>query len=116
MLYAENKCFPSTLIQDMKVFVDARSDFSAQEKKLAMQFGAFMRNEANDRGIGALAARLDFNQRDILVENAAYIKSTLNLSNLEFYNIEDDAANLPNSKDKKKWEAAVPGKPVTLIA
>lgn len=110
---AENRKFPTTFIPDMKTYVDARPDFSPQDKKMMMQFGAFMKNEASDRGISALASRLDFDQKLILEENAPYIKSTLNLTDLSFYNIEDDASTLPG--DKKKRDAAVPGKPAMLM-
>jgi leucyl-tRNA synthetase len=111
---ADNNSFPSTFIADMKTFVDARSDFSPQDKKMMMQFGAFMKNEALDRGVNALDSVLDFDQKDILEENAAYIKDTLNLTAVAFYNIEAEESTLPG--DKKKRDAAVPGKPVMLVA
>ena len=48
-----------------------------------------------------------FDQKAIIDENAAYIKAALGVGELSIMNIED--GNLVG--DKKKIEAAVPGKP-----
>ena len=56
---------PSDLIPQLKAFLEAKVEWK-KENKLLMQFGAFMRNEAADRGADALAVELPFDQQKIL--------------------------------------------------
>ena len=91
----------------MKEFVDGNEAFSGAEKKVMMQFGAFMRDETKERGIDALATELTFDQKMILEENAAFIKLSLDLANVTFLGEGESAPD-----DKKKKDVPVPGKPV----
>ena len=57
--------FPDDLIKRMKDFVESDNDLK-KDTKLLMQFGAFMRDEARDRGLDALAEVAPFDQMAIL--------------------------------------------------
>jgi leucyl-tRNA synthetase len=98
---------PEDLLKQMKDFVEG-SDELKKDTKVLMQFGAFMRDEARDRGVDALALESPFDQIAILQENFDFIQKSLELVNLSMYYI--DAASPPPG-DKKKMEGAVPGKP-----
>lgn len=97
----KNNTFPDDFINLLKGFFDSNTEFNANDKKLLMQFGAFMKNEAIERGIDALASQLDFDQKVILEENTTYILQTLGLENIGFYYIED-INSLPSNDKKKK--------------
>lgn len=57
--------FPDDLLKRMKEFVENDNELK-KDTKMLMQFGAFMRDEARDRGIDALAEVAPFNQMAIL--------------------------------------------------
>jgi len=57
--------FPANLSKQMKDFLDADPELKKDFKGL-MEFGSFMRKEANDRGIDALATEMTFDQKAIL--------------------------------------------------
>ena len=57
--------FPDDLLKRMKDFVEGDNDLK-KDTKLLMQFGAFMRDEARDRGLDALAEVAPFDQMAIL--------------------------------------------------
>jgi leucyl-tRNA synthetase len=61
----ESGAFPEDLMQRMKTFVEGDAGLK-KDTKLLMQFGAFMRDEAKDRGPDALATELSFDQKAIL--------------------------------------------------
>lgn len=60
-----NGKFPSTVLADMKAFLADRPDLK-KDTKILMQFGAFMKNEAELIGQDALATELTFDQKAIL--------------------------------------------------
>lgn len=108
--YMQTKCdvdgkFSPTFIKELKGWLESDEELKPSTK-LLMQFGAFMRDEAVERGVDALAVNLPFNQQAILEENIVFIKAALDLVDVSFYCVED--GNLPG--EKKKYEAAVPGK------
>ena len=49
----------------MKAYMESEEDLKPS-MKLLMQFGSFMRDEAKDRGVDALATELPFDQRAII--------------------------------------------------
>jgi leucyl-tRNA synthetase len=101
--------FPADLMRQMKEFCEGDPALK-KDTKLLMQFGAFMRDEAKDRGKDALAFEMTFDQKAILEENMAYIKRALELKEVSFYNVEEEGFP-PACIDKKKADIAVPGKP-----
>lgn len=101
------KTFPIDLLKKMKVFVES-DPLWKKETKVLMQFGAFMRDEALERGYDALAISLDFDQKQILQVNENYIRISLELTEIQFINTSE---SFNSSYDKKKFESAVPGKP-----
>ena len=56
---------PADLMVQMKNYLESQPELKA-DTKLLMQFGAFMRDEAKERGLDALATELPFDQRAIL--------------------------------------------------
>eukprot|EP00595_Chromulina_sp_UTEXLB2642_P000144 CAMPEP_0196761076 /NCGR_PEP_ID=MMETSP1095-20130614/182_1 /TAXON_ID=96789 ORGANISM="Chromulina nebulosa, Strain UTEXLB2642" /NCGR_SAMPLE_ID=MMETSP1095 /ASSEMBLY_ACC=CAM_ASM_000446 /LENGTH=963 /DNA_ID=CAMNT_0042110147 /DNA_START=335 /DNA_END=3226 /DNA_ORIENTATION=+ len=102
--------FPADLPKQMKNFIESRTDLK-KNTKLLMQFGAFMRDEALERGVDALAIEMTFDQKSILQENAVYIMLAVGLKEISIHNIED--GNLPG--EKKKYEQTVPGKPTYFV-
>ena len=57
--------FPVDIIKQLKSFVESRADLKNDTKTL-MQFGSFMKEEAVERGVDALAIELPFNQKAII--------------------------------------------------
>jgi leucyl-tRNA synthetase len=101
------KSFPATLSKDMKAWCESIPELKPQTKVL-MQFGAFMRNEALDRGSDALAIDLPFDQVGILKANEVYIVKSLNLATLTYHDV-NAGGEIPG--EKKKYNNAVPGNP-----
>ena len=64
-LWTEDGAFPVDLLKQMKSFLESDPVLQADTKAL-MQFGAFMKDEAIERGVDALAIELPFNQKAIL--------------------------------------------------
>lgn len=62
---AENNSFPSDLLKSMKSFIEDNPELK-KLTKVMMQFGAFMRDEALDRGVDALATEMVFDQFAII--------------------------------------------------
>ena len=44
-----------------------------------MQFGAFVAQDAKERGLDALATEMAFDQKKIIIENAGYVKKHLEI-------------------------------------
>ena len=57
--------FPDDLLKRMKDFVESRPELK-KDTKILMQFGAFMRDEAKERGADALAVEQAFDQKALL--------------------------------------------------
>jgi leucyl-tRNA synthetase len=102
--------FPATLLKDMKAYFEADPALVADTKVL-MQFGAFMRDEALERGEDALAIEITFEQKAILEESTTYLKKVLDLQDLFIYSVEEAADMALAAPDKKKAGSATPGKP-----
>lgn len=102
--------FPIDIIKSMKAWCEGAPELKPQTKIL-MQFGSFMKVEAMDRGADALAEELPFDQFGILEGNLPYIKASLGLTDIAFYNLSDDAMNVVVPGDRKKSGSTVPGKP-----
>jgi leucyl-tRNA synthetase len=71
-----NGSFPADLTKQLKAFLEASESLKPLTKVL-MQFGAFMRDEALERGADALATEMVFDQRAIL--EVSYTYSAANL-------------------------------------
>lgn len=104
----EDGSLPSDLLKLLKDHVEADPELK-KDTKVLLQFGAFMRDEARERGKEALAAELTFDQRAILEENAEYVRRSLLLTAVSCCSADGEAAAAV--RDKKKADAAVPGKP-----
>jgi hypothetical protein len=104
--------FPATFVKDLKPWLESQAHLKPSTKPL-MQFAAFMRDEAQERGPDALATVLPFNQKAILEENKVYLMATLEFVQVSLLDMEDpaDAALATSADDAKKSAASVPGKP-----
>ena len=88
--------FPADTMKLIKPWLEGQPDLKKMTKDL-MQFASFMKNEALDRGADALAEVLPFDQRGIFEETLTYIKSSLNLEEISFYNLHSGTSSLCGS-------------------
>ena len=103
--------FPADLMKLIKPWLESDPALKKATKDL-MQFASFMKAEAIDRGLDALAEVLPFDQKAIFEENLAYIQATLNLKEISFYDLSEEAtvaAGIPGNK--KAFGSTVPGRP-----
>uniref|UniRef100_A0A7S3LYW7 leucine--tRNA ligase n=1 Tax=Spumella elongata TaxID=89044 RepID=A0A7S3LYW7_9STRA len=107
-----NGVFPATFVKDLKPWLEAQESLKVNTKGL-MQFAAFMRDEAGERGVDALATVLPINQKAILEANRVYVLTALDLAEISFNDVEAEGVEIPG--DKKKIALAVPGKPSFAI-
>lgn len=101
--------FPSTIMKNLKEWTGANTK-DKKMIKFAMQFGSFAKEEAMDVGEAALDVQLPFDQKDILSENISYIKSQINVPEINIVKIgdgSDAAAEVPD----RMVENVSPGKP-----
>jgi leucyl-tRNA synthetase len=106
-VFQDDGTFPDDFNKQLKLWCDGDAALKPQTKTI-MQFAAFMKADALDRGADALATELPYSQREILDNHSVYITKSMNLSDVSFHDV-NDGADLPG--DKKKWSNAVPGKP-----
>lgn len=104
---ADTNTFTDNLLSIMKDFVNSDTELK-KDTKVLMQFGAFMRDEAFERGPDALAETIAYDQKAIIQDNLAYIQAALDFTELTLYDITSDT-NIPGKK--QKIEGSVPGKP-----
>ncbi|CAE7463600.1 unnamed protein product, partial [Symbiodinium microadriaticum] len=101
--------FPADILSRMKGFL-AEDAVLKKDTKGLMQFGSFMKSEAELCGPDALATEMTFDQKAILEENVAYIQNAMELASVTFYNLHE-VETPPTGVDRKKMETAIPGKP-----
>ena len=90
--------FPSDLLIQMKKFLE-NSEELKKETKTLMQFGAFMRDEALERGVDALAIEMSFDQKAILYENIKYISAALDCNDISFINVDTTTSSTTTTTD-----------------
>jgi hypothetical protein len=98
--------FPADFMKQLKVWCKDLPD-----KKLiknAMQFASFTKREVEDVGPVAMETALPFDQKAILEESVAYLKSQLYLKDIDVVKTDDAEANA-DVPDRLK-ENVVPGK------
>jgi len=99
--------FPKTIMKELKGWTGA----NIKDKKMikfAMQFASFVINEAKDVGPAALDVQLPFDQKDILSENVSYIKSQINVPDIDIVKVgAGDSGDVPD----RLVENVTPGKP-----
>jgi leucyl-tRNA synthetase len=101
----DSQSFPDSFMKDLKAWTNE----NVIDKKLvkdAMQFASFMKGEVAEVGTVALDVQLPFDQASVLEGNLEYIKSQLDVKEIDIRKIEVDNA-LP---DKVK-EQPTPGNP-----
>jgi hypothetical protein len=78
-----------------------------------MQFASFIKKEVEDVGSMAMDIQLPFDQKEILLASDGYIKSQLNVTELDIINLSDTegAADVP----ERTKENVSPGKPVLWL-
>jgi len=80
--YSEDTGFSATFMKDMKKW-SAQNVTDKKMIKGTMQFGSFVRAEAEEVGLVAMDSELPFDQRAILDVSLTYLKSQLNLPALD---------------------------------
>jgi len=80
--YSEDTGFSATFMKDMKKW-SAQNVTDKKMIKGTMQFGSFVRAEAEEVGLVAMDSELPFDQRAILEVSLTYLKSQLNLPALD---------------------------------
>lgn len=98
--------FSDSFMEDLK---DWSGKAVADKKmvKFTMQFASFRKKEVDDVGQSALDIRLPFDQRAIMLESLSYMKSQLNLDELNIVKLGEDAHDVPDRIN----ENVEPGKP-----
>jgi len=103
--YSDDSGFPSTFMKDMKTW----SGKNITDKKMikdVMQFGSFMKDEANEVGRIALDLDIPFDQYAILESSLTYVKAQLGIPDLDILNL-STAEGVPD----RVAEQVTPGKP-----
>ena len=107
---ASGKEFPSSFMGDLKNWASS----NVSDKKMiknVMQLASFTKKEVDEVGEMAMDVKLPFDQISVLASSESYIKSQLNIQDLEFIKLDDDdspsAAQVP---DRFK-DLVTPGKP-----
>ena len=78
--------------------------------KFVMQFASFIKKEVGDVGKSAMDTILPFDQKEILENSVAYIKSQLSLTEVSFIKLSSDKDVAASVPDKLKQNVS-PGKP-----
>jgi len=107
--YSDGTGFPTTFMKDMKKW----SGQNVTDKRMikdTMQFSSFMRDEANEVGRIALDLDLPFDQYAILEVSLTYLKSQLNLSDLDIL----DLSTVEDISDRVAGNVS-PGRPYLWI-
>mmetsp|Transcript_18127 Transcript_18127/g.19643 ORF Transcript_18127/g.19643 Transcript_18127/m.19643 type:complete len:1074 (+) Transcript_18127:71-3292(+) len=72
--YMQTQCdasgkFAQSFIKDLRAFIESTEELKGEMKEM-MQFGSFIRDEAEDRGVDALAVTLSFDQIERIDETS----------------------------------------------
>jgi leucyl-tRNA synthetase len=103
---AESNDFPPEFMKDLKKWTGEK--FTDKKMiKFAMQFCSFTKNEAKDVGAAALEIQMPYDQASILEGSMTYIKSQLNLPELNVIKLADASSEVPD----RIAEQVTPGKP-----
>jgi leucyl-tRNA synthetase len=84
--YSEETGFSATFMKDMKKW-SAQNVTDKKMIKGTMQFGSFVRAEAEEVGLVAMDLELPFDQRAILEVSLTYLKSQLNIPALDILDL-----------------------------
>lgn len=103
--FSEESGFTATFMKDLKTWT-GQNVSDKKMIKFTMQFASFMRNEAGDVGKVALDTQLPFDQADIMAGSMQYLKSQLNLSEVDILKVES-AEGIPG----RIMDQITPGKP-----
>jgi leucyl-tRNA synthetase len=98
--------FPDSFMKDLKGWI-AETVSDKKLMKFIMQFASFMKNEAREVGVVALDIHMPFDQAAIFEGSMQYIKSQLNIKELEILKLDGAAAEVPD----RIAEQVAPGKP-----
>ena len=111
--YVLDTGFPATFMKDLKDW--AGENFSDKKLiKVAMQFVSFVKKEVEDVGVAAMDTSLPFDQMEILRGSEQYIKTQLNMANLNFVKLGGDDEAAKEVPDRVV-ENVTPGKPYLWI-
>lgn len=98
--------FSDSFMKDLKVW----SGKNVSDKKMikfVMQFASFRKKEVEDVGEAAMDIHLPFDQKSIFVQSMNYVKSQLNINDLDIIKMGEDETEVP----QKVSEQVEPGQP-----
>jgi leucyl-tRNA synthetase len=98
--------FAESFMKDLKDW-SSTAVIDKKMVKLTMQFASFRKKEVEDVGPAALDIRLPFDQAAIMTESLSYMKSQLNLDDLNIIKLGEDDVEVP----ERVTENVEPGKP-----
>lgn len=104
--------FNATFMKDLKTWTGSNPD--KKMIKFTMQFASFIKKEVEDVGSMAMDIQLPFDQKEILVASDGYIKSQLNVTELDIINLRDTEGAASDVPERTK-ENVSPGKPVLWL-
>lgn len=102
--------FAKTFMGDLKTWATT----SVEDKKLVkftMQFASFVKGEVEDVGSMAMDIQLPFDQKAILAGSEKYIKTQLNLEELDFVKLDEAGDSAAAEVPERVSENVTPGKP-----
>lgn len=106
-----NGAFPASFMKDLKGW----SGSNVTDKKLikfTMQFASFRKKEVDEVGASAMDMQLPFNQKEMFCSSMDYLKSQLNISDMDVLLLgSDDSSEIP----ERFSESAEPGKPILWL-
>lgn len=97
--------FAATFMKDLKGWT-GQNLTDKKMIKFAMQFASFRKKEVEDVGESALDIKLPFDESDLFAVSIAYMKSQLNLPELEIVKLREIEGKPPKNSDNIE-----PGKP-----
>jgi leucyl-tRNA synthetase len=104
--------FNATFMKDLKTWTGSNPD--KKMIKFTMQFASFIKKEVEDVGSMAMDVQLPFDQKEILLASDGYIKSQLNVTELDIINLRDTEGAAADVPERTK-ENVSPGKPVLWL-
>jgi leucyl-tRNA synthetase len=112
--YDPDAGFPTTFMKDLK---DWTGETVSDKKliKVVMQFVSFVKKEVEDVGAAAMETSLPFDQMEILKGSEKYMKTQLNLTDLNFINVGSGDDEAAKEVPDRVVENVTPGKPYLWI-
>lgn len=101
--------FANTFMKDLKGWT-GKNLTDKKMIKFAMQFASFRKKEVEDVGESAMDIKLPFDEKELFGVSIAYMKSQLNLPDLDIVKLSEIEGTMPKNADNIE-----PGKPTLWL-